>query len=68
MLRSSEPSSTAGDHVGAAGAQTVIRGEESEFTSDDEGGWESPPRKNSGRRGTSVALRAPSVATNPIEC
>jgi len=42
MLRSSEAASTAGDHVGAAGAQTVVRGEEEEFTSDDEGGWKPP--------------------------
>jgi len=41
-VRSTEASSTAGDQVGAAGAQTVVRGELLEFTSKSEGGWKPP--------------------------
>ncbi len=41
--RSGEAASTAADQVGGPGAQPGVGGEEPEFTSGDEGGWESPP-------------------------
>ncbi len=43
--------STAGDHVGAAGAHAEVGGERPEFTSGRSGGWDRPPKE-------SVATRA----------
>ena len=57
MLRSSEASSTAGDHVGAAGAQTVVRGEESTALPARRGGLEAPLKRDEG------ALRPHNVLT-----
>ncbi len=38
--------STAGDHVGAAGAHAEVGGDRPEFTSGRSGGWDSPPKGN----------------------